>query len=138
MKSEYGVFCFFCPNHCALNATVDDGKMIKLAADRKGGHPSDLCPDAKGPLTIPGTFNAPDRLKHPMKRAGEKGENRWTQISWDEALNTIAGRLNKYRDEFGPESVAMILGEPKGMEFAFGQRFGSYFKTPNVITPGSY
>jgi anaerobic selenocysteine-containing dehydrogenase len=73
-----------------------------------------------------------------MKRAGERGENRWTEISWDEALDTIAEKLKFYRDEFGPESIAMVLGEPKGMEFAFGQRFGTYLQTPNVITPGNY
>jgi len=138
MRSEHGIFCFLCTNHCALIATVEDGKLVKARPDTRGGLPCDICPDAKGPLTIPGAFNDPERLQYPLKRAGEKGENRWTRISWDEALDTIAAKLIQYRDKFGPESIAMILGEPKGMEFAFGQRFGTYLKTPNVITPGNY
>lgn len=138
MTSDHGVFCFLCTNHCALVATVENRKLTKLKADTRSGFPCDICPDAKGPLTIPGAFNDPYRLKYPMRRAGEKGENKWTRISWDEALDTIAERLVHYRDHFGPESIAMILGEPKGMEFAFGQRFGTYLQTPNVITPGNY
>jgi anaerobic selenocysteine-containing dehydrogenase len=138
MKSEHEIFCFLCTNHCSLIATVEDGKMIKARPDKKSGLPCDICPDAKGPITIPETFNHPERLKYPMKKAGKKGENRWTRITWDEALDIIAERLITYRDKFGPESIAMVLGEPKGMEFAFGQRFGTYLKTPNVITPGNY
>lgn len=138
MKSEHGIFCFFCTNHCALTATVEDGKLLRTRPDTKSGHPCDICPDAKGPLMIPGAFNDAERLQYPMKRAGEKGENRWTRISWDEALDTIAANITKYSEECGPESIAMIIGEPKGMEFAFAQRFGTYLKTPNVITPGCY
>ena len=121
-----------------MTATMENGKMVKVKADKKSGLHCDICPDAKGPFTLPEVFAHPNRLKYPMKRAGERGENRWTRISWDEALDTIAEKLMFYRDEFGPESIAMVLGEPKGMEFAFGQRFGTYLQTPNVITPGNY
>lgn len=138
MRTEEPVFCFLCPNHCAMIATIEDGKMIKVKADKKSGMHCDICPDAKGPATLPEAFAHPKRLTHPMKRAGERGENRWARISWDEALDTIAEKLMFYRDTFGPESIAMVLGEPKGMEFAFGQRFGTYLQTPNVITPGNY
>ncbi len=138
MPTQEPVFCFLCPNHCAMTATMENGKMLKVKADKKSGLHCDICPDAKGPFTLPEVFAHPNRLKYPMKRAGERGENRWTRISWDEALDTIAEKLMFYRDEFGPESIAMVLGEPKGMEFAFGQRFGTYLQTPNVITPGNY
>src|ERR1019366_7267790 len=138
MQTEEQVFCFLCPNHCAMLADIEDGKLVRARADKKSGLHCDICPDAKGPYTFPEVFVHPNRLKYPMKRAGEKGENRWTRISWDEALDTIAQKLIFYRDTYGPESIAMILGEPKGMEFAFAQRFGTYLKTPNVITPGNY
>jgi anaerobic selenocysteine-containing dehydrogenase len=80
-------------------------------------------------------LNHPDRLKYPQKRIGPKGEGKWERISWDEALDTIAGKFKKAKEKYGPESVAFGLGEPKGMEFAFAQRFATAFGTPNVATP---
>ena len=58
------------------------------------------------------------------------------RISWDEALATVAEKLDDIRQKFGPESVALCLGEPKGLELAFAQRFASAFGTPNITTPG--
>ncbi len=138
MKEEYGIICPLCPNHCALKAIVEDGKVVWVAADYDSGLPCDPCPVDKGRRSIIGFLNSPDRLKYPQKRAGKKGEGKWERISWDEALDTIAGMLMEFKEKFGPESLAMILGEPKCMEFAFGQRFASVFGTPNVITPGNY
>jgi len=77
-------------------------------------------------------------LKYPQKRVGARGEGKWERISWEEALDTIAVKLKETKEKYGPESVAMCLGEPKGMEYAFGQRFASCFGTPNVATPGNY
>ena len=42
------------------------------------------------------------------------------------------------REKYGPEYFAILLGEPKGMEFHFAQRFGTVYGTPNVFTPGCY
>ena len=47
-------------------------------------------------------LNAPNRVIYPMKRAGEKGEGKWQRISWDEALDTIAGKLKYYKEKYGP------------------------------------
>jgi anaerobic selenocysteine-containing dehydrogenase len=79
-----------------------------------------------------------DRLKYPQKRVGPKGGGAWERISWDEALDTIATKITKYKAEFGADSVAFCLGEPKEMEFAFAQRFASAFGTANCVTPGNY
>lgn len=72
------------------------------------------------------------------EKSWTKGEGKWERISWDEALDTIAEKFGEYKRSFGPESVALCLGEPKGLEFAFAQRFASVFGTPNVATPGAY
>ncbi len=137
--TEHGFFCFFCGKHCSLIAHVgEDHKVVKVTPDKQSGIMCDICPDAKGPVTIPSTFNHPERLRYPLMRAGAKGEDRWRRISWDEALETIAAKLRGYKKSLGPQSVAMVLGEPKGLEFAFGQRFATVFGTPNVITPGCY
>ena len=137
--TQNGFFCFLCGKHCSLIAHVEDGRVVKVTGDKTSGIHSDVCPDAKGPTTIPATYNHPDRLKQPLKRIGPKGqEASFVPISWDEALDAIASKMTILKEEYGPESVAMILGEPKGLEFAFGQRLATVFGTPNVITPGCY
>ena len=62
---------------------------------------------AKG-LCTPKLVYHPDRLKYPMKRVGERGEGKWQRISWDEALDTIAGKLKDIPAKYGRESVAVL------------------------------
>jgi anaerobic selenocysteine-containing dehydrogenase len=139
MQTRKPIFCFVCPSHCALTAVFDEeGRIVKVVADKKSGMHCDICDSAKGPNTIPEVHSHGKRLQFPMKRAGERGRNLWTRISWDEALDTIAEKMKFYRASFGPESIAMVLGEPKTMDYAFAQRFATYLGTPNVITPGNY
>ena len=75
---------------------------------------------------------SPDRLLHPQKRVGAKGEGRFERISWDEALDTIAGQLGRIASEFGPEAIlpysyggtlGMLNGG--GMDRRFFHRLGA-------------
>lgn len=75
-----------------------------------------------------------DRLKHPLKRAGRKGEGEWQRISWDDALGEIASKLMKARDQYGAESVAFINGSAKGLQDAVLRRFANAFGSPNIIS----
>lgn len=138
MRKEYTTFCHICPNHCALRAVVEDNRVLEVKAAGGSGFPVHMCSVQKGPDHLIGTINSPDRLTRPLQRKGARGSGQWEEISWDQALDTIAAKLLQVKEEFGPERVIMILGEPKGMEFAFGQRFATAFGTPNVITPGNY
>ena len=47
----------------------------------------------------------PDRLLHPLRRVGPKGEARFARITWDEALDEVAARLESARREFGGDSI---------------------------------
>jgi anaerobic selenocysteine-containing dehydrogenase len=74
----------------------------------------------------------PKRLRHPLIRMGERGENRWKEISWDEALDLIETRMKKIREDFGPESVIFSMGTGRDigpwicmLAYAFG--------SPNVM-----
>jgi anaerobic selenocysteine-containing dehydrogenase len=135
-RHEFFTFCHVCPGHCSIKATVENGKVVDIAPDMESGLPNELCPVKKSRFSIPEVINHPERLLYPLKRVGKKGEGKWERISWDEALDTIAKRLTEIKQQFGPEAVAFCLGEPKGMEFAFAQRFATVFGTPNVVTPG--
>ncbi|MBI2953477.1 MAG: molybdopterin-dependent oxidoreductase [Chloroflexi bacterium] len=135
-RQQFLTFCHICCGHCAVKVTVADGMIVDMAPDTEGGFPSEMCVVRKGRLSIPEIHTHPDRLKYPMKRVGERGEGKWERISWDEALDTIASKFKDIRENYGPEYLVVGLGEPKGLEFAFGERFATAFGTPNVLTPG--
>ena len=72
---------------------------------------------------------APDRLKYPMKRVEEKGEGRWERISWDEALTTIANKLNEIKKKYGAEAIDFHHGH-----YHSGDILGSYLpRLANLI-----
>src|SRR3954453_1841654 len=84
-----------CPDTCAMLVTVENGRAVKVAGDPE--HPFTrgfLC--AKVNRYVERTYHR-DRLLHPMRRVGRKGEGRFERISWDEALGTIAERLKAIR-----------------------------------------
>jgi anaerobic selenocysteine-containing dehydrogenase len=122
-------------SQCKMKVHVIEKKVTKVLDD-----PTD--PESKGELTIRDRhmkeiLYAPDRLKYPMKRVGEKGEGKWKRISWDEALTTIANRLNEIKKKDGAESIHFLHGH-----YHSGDILGSYIPrlanligTPNVSNP---
>jgi len=134
-RQEFLTFCFICAVKCSRKVIVEDGKIVAIERDLESGLPTEWCPSAKGQY-VPEIYYSPKRLMHPLKRAGARGEGKWEQISWDEALDTIATKFNEIRNKYGPEYIAMLLGEPKGMEINVGYRFATMLGTPNVATPG--
>jgi len=134
-------FCVFCVSHCSAFAKVEEGVVVELKEDDVTGFMANYCPKHKGGLMTSGRggiLNNRERLRYPLKREGERGEGKWKRISWDEALDTIAKKLLEAKEKYGPESVGIVLNEPKGLEFAFAQRFATAFGTPNVFSPGTY
>ena len=81
-----------CPDTCALLITVEDGVATHVKGDPD--HPTTagvLC--TKVARYAERTYH-PDRLLHPLRRIGNKGEGKFERISWDQALSEIASRLN--------------------------------------------
>jgi anaerobic selenocysteine-containing dehydrogenase len=134
---EVVTFCHVCPSHCSRKFTLEDGRITDVDRDLESGFPNEWCSFTRGRI-IKEVNTHNDRLKYPLLRDGEKGEGKWKRISWDEALDLMAERLTHFKDKYGAESVAICVGEPKGMETAFAHRFASVFGTPNVATPGNY
>lgn len=82
-----------CPDTCALLITVEDGVATEVKGDPD--HPTTagvLC--TKVSRYAERTYH-PERLLHPMRRVGKKGEGKFERISWDEALDEIASRLGE-------------------------------------------
>src|SRR6266480_4421101 len=80
-----------CPDTCAMLITVENGKAIEIRGDP--AHPptaGKLC--TKVARYLDRTYS-PDRVLHPMRRIGRKGEGRFARIGWDQALDEIAERF---------------------------------------------
>ena len=93
-----------CPDTCAMLVTVDDGVAVKVEGAKD--HPftqGTLC--NKVSRYLERTYSR-DRLLHPQKRIGAKGEGRFARISWDEALGTIAARFGEISaSPDGPQAI---------------------------------
>ncbi len=109
-----------CPDTCATLVTVDPtGRATRIQGDP--AHPVTsgfLC--AKVNRYLERTYH-PDRLTTPLRRIGPKGSGRFTPCTWDEALTTIASRLNAIRS--GPHGAEAIL--PYSYAGTMGQLQGS-------------
>ncbi len=101
-----------CHGGCGVEVFIKDGKLVKIEGDET--HPyfqGRLCPRA---LALTQYVYHPNRLRYPMKRAGERGEDKWQRISWDEALDICVDRMSAIRDKFGAESI--IFGQGTGRD----------------------
>jgi anaerobic selenocysteine-containing dehydrogenase len=128
---RHSVCALDCPDACSLHVTVDDrGHALKLRGDPN--HPVTrgfLC--GKVAQYLEREYH-PERLLRPLRRAGKKGEGRFEEISWDEALDTVASRLEQIAVVDGPEAVlpysyggTMGLLNGAGMDRRFFHRLGA-------------
>ena len=94
-----------CGGRCIIYAHVRDGIIEKLSTETAGTpeHPVPLCACARG-LNYHKTFLGEDRLRWPMKRTGERGEGKFSRISWEEALDILTSEYIRIRDTYGPGS----------------------------------
>ena len=114
-----------CPDGCSWIVTVRDGEAVQLRGNPD--HPftrGALC--AKVARYLDHT-RTPDRLLHPLRRTGAKGEGRFERISWDDALGEVAERLLAVRERHGGEAIwpfqgTGTLGYLQGLEGRSGAR----------------
>jgi anaerobic selenocysteine-containing dehydrogenase len=92
-----------CPDACSLHITVDGNRVVDLQGDPD--HPITRGFACVKTARYPERQEQEDRLLHPMRRVGAKGEGRFEKISWDVALDEIASRLKRVLDRHGPQSV---------------------------------
>src|SRR5574341_1350987 len=100
--------CLLCPSGCGIVARVVEGRVIKLEGNPV--HPINagvLCPKGQAALEL--LYN-PDRLTNPLRRSGERGSGEWQEITWDEAVQEVAGKLTALREAGTPERSAFLYG----------------------------
>jgi anaerobic selenocysteine-containing dehydrogenase len=104
--------CFNCESACGLLAYVDRETLEVRKVEGNPEHPGSRGRNcAKGPATV-NQIHDPDRILHPLKRAGARGEGRWTRVSWDEALDDIAARIRKAIREERRNEIVYHVGRP--------------------------
>lgn len=127
--------CMWCHSHCPVSVHLKDGKLEKIEEPLQ--HPLKemlapvvrACPRARAASEW---VYHPDRLRFPLKRAGERGAGKWQQISWDQALDEIAAKLGQIREKYGAEAVASARGTHRSHD-EYRARFLNLFGTPNLV-----
>ncbi|MBT2700741.1 molybdopterin oxidoreductase family protein [Bacillus sp. ISL-40] len=119
-----------CPDQCGLLLHKEDGKVIKVEGDP--AHPvtkGHICNKVRN---MTERIYDENRLKFPLKRTGPKGEGKFEQISWEEAIQTITSRWKELIESNGPESILpysfygnMGRLNAEGMDRRFFHRLGA-------------
>ena len=95
--------CEMCVWRCGVLAKVKDGKVVKLEGNPE--HPNSrgkLC--ARGQSGLMNTYDS-DRVLTPLIRVGKRGEGKFRQASWDEALGVVASKMLDIKQKYGPETM---------------------------------
>ena len=127
-------FCALCISRCGAVATLEEGRFTKLEADPS--HPTGQALCIKGKVA-PEIVYSPERLLRPLRRTRPKGDPDpgWQEISWDEALDSVAENLKKLAAESGPECVAFSNASPSTSAMSdsinWVQRLRHAFGSPN-------
>jgi anaerobic selenocysteine-containing dehydrogenase len=124
--------CYMCACRCGINVHLKDGKVSYIEGNKD--HPVNkgvLC--AKGSAGIM-QVTAPSRLKAPLKRVGKRGEGKFEEISWEEALGIAKDWLEPIRQT--PEKLAFFTGRDQSQSFTsfWAQAYG----TPNYAAHGGF
>lgn len=123
--------CLQCPGGCGLVVRVVEGRAVSIRANPD--YPTNqgsLCPKGLNGLQV---LYDPDRIQGPLKRVGGRGEGKWAQISWEEAIATVAGTLRKLRTESMSHTVAVLGGRYRGHVRELFRRFLKSYGSPNEI-----
>ena len=123
-----------CHMGCGVLLYTKDNKLEKVEGDPLNAVANGkLCMRC---LDLPEAVNHPDRLKYPLRRTGERGQDRWERISWDEAYDEITERVLAIKDEHGPESIVVVHGTGRNIGWQVPYFASACMETPNVSTFG--
>lgn len=135
VKHAWCKMCGPARTHCSTLCTVKDGRWVHVEGNPEAGNnygrgSRTLC--AKGNAAMH-TVYSPTRLLYPMKRTGEKGEGKFEQITWDEALDTIAAKLKEQKETYGAESYGVLSPQFYAVLGSLGRRFLNVHGSPNYL-----
>lgn len=130
-QTKYSV-CTVCDIGCQLRTEVEGGRVKRVLAHDNPMLAPNIC--YKG-VAVPDIHNHKERLTVPLKRVGERGEDRWEEISYEQAMDEIAERLKAVVAEHGPEALAVSTsGWNTQTTHATDRRFMNLLGAPNWIS----
>lgn len=92
-----------CPDTCVMTVTVEDGRAVAIGGDPEHAFTQGfLCAKVNRYLE---RVYSPDRILHPLRRVGRKGEGRFERTTWAEALGEIAARFKDVIARFGAQAI---------------------------------
>ena len=131
VRSKYSV-CTICDIGCQLRAIEKDGYVNRILAHDNPLLSKNIC--YKG-TAAPHIHNHVDRLRVPLKRVGERGEDCWEEISYKQAMDEIAERLKGVIDRYGAEGIAVSTsGWNTQTTHSMDRRFMNLIGAPNWIS----
>jgi anaerobic dimethyl sulfoxide reductase subunit A len=99
---------FDCGGRCPLKLHVKDNRILRVEGDDIA-EPDQLrtCLRCRA---LRQYVHHPQRLMYPQKRIGKRGEGKFERISWDEALEMLAGQLTRIKETYGNEGIFLATG----------------------------
>src|SRR5215475_8568567 len=139
--------CPLCSAGCGLTVRVMEGDaevirngqhgVTKMGLARKlEGDPrhsinqGKLC--TRGQAAAEVTYH-PDRLGHPLKRSGARGEAKFEEISWDQAMTELTGKLDALQAAGNAKSLAILTRPQRGMRNTLFAEFANKFGAPAPV-----
>ncbi|MWV46523.1 molybdopterin-dependent oxidoreductase [Paenibacillus sp. HJL G12] len=92
-----------CPDTCGLLLHKEDGKITKVTGNPE--HPVTQGAICNKVRNMTERIYHKERILYPLKRTGPKGSGQFSRITWEEAVQEIAGRYQGLIEEYGPESI---------------------------------
>lgn len=120
-------------DQCHVKCILEEGRLVATTGMPRAFSPFqpwyriEQCPKQMG---IVEHVYHPMRLSFPLRRAGERGENRWKRITWNQALDEIAEKLKEIKEKYGPEALGILYGFYNEQWDA--PRFANLYGTPNI------
>lgn len=128
--------CQVCYCDCGMLVYEKDGKIIKVEGDPENIHNRGaLCAQGRAARQL---VYAPDRIKAPLRKVIKNGETAWEEITWDQAIDTIAEELKSIKEKFGPESFVITKGPMRPLQEGILTRLAYSYGTPNITGNWAY
>lgn len=103
--------CHLCEAICGLVIETSGTEIVSIKGDKNDplsrGH---ICPKA---IALKDLHEDPDRLRRPIKKVVDAdGKVTWNEISWEEALDTVAQKMVDTQQRYGVHSIGAYFGNP--------------------------